>query len=71
MLKLLLYILILYLLIEVAFTSLINFLRSKIPWIITDKDEFPKFKKAKITDFLNRTFDKSLGWDWKPNTKHK
>ena len=71
MLELFLYILIFYLFLEITLIYLINCLRSKIPWIITDKDELPKFKKEKITTFLKKTFDKSLGWNWRPNTKHK
>ena len=71
MLKLLLYIIILYLFIELTLIFLINFLRTKIPWIITDKDEFPKFKKEKIEAFIKKTFDKDLGWNWKPKTRHK
>jgi hypothetical protein len=71
MLKLFLYILIFYLFLELTLIYLINFLRLKIPWIITDKDELPRFKKEKITTFLKKTFDKSLGWNWRPNTEHK
>ena len=71
MINFLLFLIIIYLAIEIIFFFLINYLRSEIPWIITEKDEFPKFDKKKVKNFFKKTFDIQLGWDWKPNTKHK
>ena len=65
------YIIILIVLIEFFLLLNIKFLQSKIPWIITEKDEYPSFKKDKIKKFLNKTHDPLLGWNWKPNTKHE
>ncbi len=59
------------LLFELILFLLINFLRFKIPWVITNKDEYPNFKKKKITSFLKKTYNFNLGWNWKPNTTHK
>ena len=59
------------LLFELILFLLINFLRSKIPWVITNKDEYPIYNKKKITTFLKKTHNVYLGWNWKPNTTHK
>ena len=66
-----LYILIIIFLIEFFLFFNIKFLQSKIPWIITNDDEYPYFDKLKIKNFLKKTYDPLLGWNWKPNTKHK
>ncbi len=50
---------------------ILNILKSKIPWIILDKDEYPLFKKNKIKLFIKKTFHPVLGWNWKPFTKHE
>lgn len=50
---------------------LINILRSRIPWIITNKDEYPKYSIDKINNFFKKTFDYHLGWNWKPYSNHK
>lgn len=59
------------LLFELILFLIINFLRFKIPWVITNKDEYPIFNKKKIASFLKKTHSISLGWNWKPNTTHK
>ena len=71
MAKLVLSILVIILLCELILFLLVNFLRLKIPWVITNKDEYPIFNKKKITTFLKKTHDIRLGWNWKPNTTHK
>ena len=62
---------ILFLTVELIFFLIINNLRSKIPWIITDRDELPFFKKNKIKKFFEKTYDSNFGWNWKPNSKHQ
>lgn len=62
--------LIFYIFVEAIFFITIKLCYSKIPWIITEKDEFPKFEKTKINNFLKNTFDINLGWNWKPNSKY-
>jgi len=66
-----LYILIIIFLIEIFIFLNIKYLQSKIPWVITENDEFPNFNKLKIKNFLKKTHDPLLGWNWKPNTRHK
>ena len=57
---------------ELIFNYIIKFLRlKKIPWIITNQDEYPKFEREKIKIFLNKSFHKYLGWNWKPKIKHQ
>ncbi len=57
--------------IEFTLVITINHLQSKIPWIITEKDEYPIFEEKKVQNFFEKTFDTNLGWNWKPNTVHK
>lgn len=57
---------------ELILKYIIKFLRfKKIPWIITNQDEYPKFETKKIKTFLDKSFHKYLGWNWKPKTKHQ
>ena len=60
-----------FFLLEIVIYLLIQFLNKKIPWVISSNEEFPEFKKKKIENFIEKTFDKLLGWNWKPNTKHQ
>ncbi len=69
--KFVLSIIVLILIFELILFLLINFLRSKVPWVITKKDEYPVFNKKKISTFLKKTHNIYLGWNWKPNTTHK
>jgi len=62
--------LIFYILVELILFFIIKFCYLKILWIITDKDEYPKFKKKKLEKFFKNTFDLNLGWNWKPNSQH-
>jgi len=71
LLKTLSYIFIIFFIFELVIFLMINFFRGKIPWIITNDDEYPIFDKKKIKSFFNKTFDAHLGWNWKPNTKHE
>jgi hypothetical protein len=64
--------LIFFIIIEVILILVIKLLKfKKIAWIITKEDEFPIFSEEKRKKFLERTFDKNLGWNWKPNSIHK
>ena len=63
-------ILIVILVIELFIFILINFLKKKILWIITNEDEYPIFDKSSISNFIRNKFDKKLGWDWKKNSKY-
>ena len=62
---------ILYIIIELIFILIIKYLHAKIPWIITEKDEYPEFNKIKIKTFFEKTFDLYLGWNWKAKSKHQ
>lgn len=62
---------ILFLTIELIFFFIIKNLHSKIPWIITNRDELPLFEKYKIKKFFDKTFDSNFGWNWKPNSQHQ
>ena len=64
--------LIFFIIFEIFLVLLIKLLKFKnIPWIITNKDEYPIFNKQKIKMFLKKTYDKELGWNWKPKKSHK
>ena len=57
---------------ELFLNLLIKFLKfKKIPWIITNTDENPVFNKKKINSFFKSTYNKELGWNWKPKQSHK
>ena len=49
----------------------IKYLQKKIPWIITNNDEYPLYDKLKIKNFLQKTHDSLLGWNWKQYGKNK
>ncbi len=61
----------LYIFIELILVFIIKYLQSKIPWIITEEDEYPEFNKKKIQIFFKKTFDLNLGWNWKSKSKHQ
>ena len=63
LLKTLSYIFIIFFIFELVIFLMINFFRGKIPWIITNDDEYPIFDKKKIKSFFNKTFDAHLGWN--------
>jgi len=46
-----------------------SFLRTKFPWFITAKDEFPPLSKEGLDKFMPHGFDQELGWIRKPNTE--
>ncbi len=71
MAKLVLNILLIIFLFELILFLLVNYLRLKIPWVITNEDEYPIFDLNKIETFLKKTHDINLGWNWKPNAKHE
>ena len=66
----LLTIFIVVIILEFLLFLLVNYLRIKIPWVITDKDEYPIFNKKKIQTFLEKTHNSYLGWNWKPYSTH-
>lgn len=66
----LLTIFIVVIILEFLLFLLVNYLRIKIPWVITDKDEYPIFNKKKIQTFLKKTHNSYLGWNWKPYSTH-
>ena len=59
-----------FILLEILFFILVNYLRIRIPWVITNKDEYPIFNEKKIETFLKKTYNFYLGWNWKPNSIH-
>ena len=54
--------------IEIILFLIVNFLRSKFPWLITSKDDYPYFDKEALNKFISTSFDPSLGWVRKANT---
>ena len=71
MIKLISLILIYYLVLELFLSCLINYLSLKKSWIVLNKDEYPNFNKNITKIFFKKTFDKYLGWNWKPNTSYQ
>ena len=65
------FIILLYVFIELIFFFILRYLLLEIPWVISNKDEYPNFKIKKIQNFFEKTFDINLGWDWKPKSKHQ
>lgn len=57
-----LWILIVLLIAELLLFVVINFCRSRFPWIVTGRDELPVFDKAALKKFLDYSFDPDLGW---------
>ena len=55
-------------LIESLIFILVNFVRKNFQWLITNKDEFPKFSQRDLEKFFPNGFDSELGWVRKPNT---
>lgn len=56
---------------EIIIAFLIKFFNKKIPWVISNIDEYPIFDKKKLTNFIKKTHDYKLGWNWKHNSRHQ
>jgi hypothetical protein len=41
--------------------------KKNIPWLITQEDESPLFKKEDIDSFIKNKYDFKLGWNWRKN----
>tara|TARA_B000000557_G_scaffold220785_1_gene188935 strand:- start:2974 stop:4212 length:1239 start_codon:yes stop_codon:yes gene_type:complete len=68
MLTFLLLIILVIFLFEIFLQLLIPYLKKDFQWIITEKDEIPKFDNKILSNFFTNSFDKELGWVRKPNT---
>ena len=45
--------------------------KKKFKWLINYEDEYPNFANEKIKIFMEKSFDKELGWIRKPNSSGK
>lgn len=71
MLNLAISILFFFVLLEYLFEKLVDCIRSRFQWLITDKkDRSPHIDPAGLEKFLSDGFDPELGWVRKPNTSH-
>ena len=61
---------IIFLIIEVIFYFLSQFVNKKFQWLIIGKDEHPKLSREGLKKFISHGFDKELGWIRKQNTSH-
>ena len=53
---------------EVILQVVVRYFRKDFQWLITEKDERPKFDKDSFRKFMQNSYDKELGWVRKPNT---
>tara|TARA_B100000787_G_C16197575_1_gene302058 strand:- start:489 stop:1718 length:1230 start_codon:yes stop_codon:yes gene_type:complete len=54
--------------IEISLQILVSYLKKDLQWIITKKDEIPKFDNKSLSNFFTNSFDRELGWVRKPNS---
>lgn len=62
------WIIIIFIFLEIALYFLVNIQRRSFPWLITKKDEFPDFDVQALNKFLDYSFDSQLGWVRRPNS---
>jgi len=55
------YVILFFLIFEIFVFILINYFRSEFQWLITEKDEYPKFNQVALTKFINSSYDPILG----------
>ena len=63
--------LIVFLIIELIFRSIIISVNKKFQWLIIEKDEYPILSEDGLKKFIPHGYDPELGWTRKPNTFHK
>ncbi len=54
---------------EVILQGVVRYLHKDFQWLITEKDEYPRFDKKALKKFFKNSFDQELGWVRKPNSK--
>ena len=62
--------LVIFIIIELVFRSIIVFVNKKFQWLIIGKDEHPILSEDGLKKFIAHGYDSELGWIRKPNTKH-
>lgn len=70
MLLVVLWLVVLYGLVEVFFVFLVYSVRKRFQWFITPLDERPVIDDVGLRKFIEHGFDSELGWVRKPNTWH-
>ena len=64
------FVIILFFIIELMVYSRVNFVNKKFQWLITAKDEKPTLSQEGLKKFIPYGYDPELGWIRKPNTDH-
>ena len=59
-----------FLIIELIVYSVIKFVNKKFQWLIISKDKEPNLSITGLEKFFSHGFDSELGWIRKPNTSH-
>ena len=62
--------LVIFIIIELVFRSIIVFVNKKFQWLIIGKDEHPILSEDGLKKFIAHGYDSELGWIRKPNTRH-
>lgn len=65
----LIYLFITLIVFELILQILVRYGRTKFPWLITDKDEYPILESSIIDIFFLNSYDPILGWSPKPGGK--
>ena len=60
--------LIIFIILELIFRSLVISVNKKFQWLIIQKDEYPTLSENGIKKFIPHGYDQELGWNRKPNT---
>ncbi len=63
--------LIVFIVIELIFRSIIVSVNKKFQWMIIEKDELPILSEEGLKKFIPHGYDTELGWNRRPNTFHK
>ncbi|OVE77661.1 hypothetical protein BVX99_02105 [bacterium F16] len=54
--------------VEIGLIILVNLLRSRFPWLITERDLSPNLSPEGLQKFFKHSYDPELGWVRKPHT---
>ena len=68
MLKILTFVVFIFILLECLITLLFFWLKKDFQWLVNKDDENPRFDKIRFDKFLKNSFDEYLGWDRKRAT---
>ena len=59
------YLLILFIIIEIFLIVIVNFFKKNFQWLITETDSFPLKDEKKLQKFFINSYSKTLGWELK------